>query len=37
MMRCAAIFITPSFPVWEITRLHGKIVNVNVESIIVIF
>ena len=31
------MFITPSFPVREITRSHCKIVDVNVESIIVIF
>ena len=33
----AAIFNTPSFPVGEITRSHDKVVNIYVESIIVIF
>ena len=29
--------ITPLLPVGEITRSHRKIVDINVESIIVIF
>ena len=33
----AAMFITPSFHVGEITRSHRKIVDIHVESIIVIF
>ena len=31
------MFITPSFHVGEITRSHRKIVDIHVESIIVIF
>ena len=32
----AARFITPSFAPWECNRLDSKIVNINVESIVVI-
>ena len=31
------MFITPSFHVGEITRSHRKIVDIHVESIIVIY